>query len=100
VVIAGTPYWRHGGLYYRPAPNGYIIVEQPIEVVSETPEVEPESASTDGTYTVYVPRKTGEGFVSVTLEKHDGGYIGPQGEFYPEMPSTELLSEMYGGQQE
>ena len=32
----------------------------------------------------------------IVLKKHEEGYLGPQGEFYPQMPSAAQLSEVYG----
>jgi hypothetical protein len=89
-------YYVVDDVYYRPAPGGYIIVERPVEmvkVVAKAPEVVEVST---GSYTLHVPKRTGEGFVAVTLEKLDGGFLGPQGEFYPTMPPIALLTEMYG----
>ncbi len=45
---------------------------------------------------IAVPRKSGEGVVEVELKRHERGYVGPQGEFYPELPSAEQLAELYG----
>jgi hypothetical protein len=47
---------------------------------------------------VQIPKKGGQGTVDLVLKKRDDGYVGPQGEFYPEMPSPAQLSEVYGGQ--
>jgi uncharacterized protein DUF6515 len=96
VVVRGSVYYVVDGVYYRSAPGGYAIVETPpktVEAVSMAPET---VAPTLSTYTLYVPKRTGEGFVSVTLKKLDGGFLGPQGEFYPTMPQVTLLTEMYG----
>ena len=46
---------------------------------------------------IEVPKKTGDGVVAIELKKHEEGYIGPQGEFYPELPSAEQLAELYSG---
>lgn len=93
VVIHGVVYYVADDVYYRPGPGGYVVVEKPVEpaqVVVKTPEPQPAAV------TLYVPKKDGDGFVSVTLKKIDGGYLGPQGEFYPTMPRVSLLTEMYG----
>jgi Family of unknown function (DUF6515) len=96
VVVRGMAYYIVDGVYYRSTPGGYAVVETPpttVEVISRAPEaVAPRSS----TYTLYVPKRTGEGHVSVTLRKLEGGFLGPQGEFYPTMPQVVLLTEMYG----
>jgi uncharacterized protein YgiM (DUF1202 family) len=33
VVIAGLTYYSHAGVYYRPAPGGYVVVPPPAGVV-------------------------------------------------------------------
>jgi hypothetical protein len=94
VVIHGVVYYVADDIYYRPTPEGYyVVVERPAEpakVIAAAPE-------TDSTnITLYVPKKDGDGFTPVILKKIDGGFLGPQGEFYPTMPRVSLLTEMYG----
>ena len=96
VVIRGAVYYVSDGVYYRTAPGGYVIVEKPAEVVTAAPQVAEARESAPSSLTLYVPKRTGEGFVSVTLKKLDGGYLGPQGEFHPTMPPVALLTAMYG----
>ena len=92
VVIRGVVYYVADDVYYRPAPDGYVVVDKPAEPA--TPAAAP--AVESGKTTLYVPKKGSDGFVPVTLKKIDGGYLGPQGEFYPMMPPIAQLSEMYG----
>jgi hypothetical protein len=93
VVIRGVVYYVADDVYYRPAPDGYVVVEKPPEPAKvAVPAPEPQAS----TITVYAPKKDGDGFTPVTLKKIDGGYLGPQGEFYPLMPSVAHLAEMYG----
>jgi hypothetical protein len=94
VVIHGVVYYVSDDIYYRPAPDGYMVVEAPMQPAPIVTPTKPETPT--GTYTLYVPKKAGDGFAPVTLKKIDGGYIGPQGEFYPTMPAVALLTEMYG----
>jgi hypothetical protein len=99
IVVRGSVYYVCDGVYYKSAPGGYIIVEKPaqtVEVVSKVSQPQLVATESHGTRTLYVPKRTGEGFVSVTLKRLDGGYLGPQGEFYPAMPPVALLTEMYG----
>ncbi|WP_226703680.1 DUF6515 family protein [Microbulbifer elongatus] len=30
LAVGGSPYYYHGGYYYRPAPSGYVVVEAPL----------------------------------------------------------------------
>jgi hypothetical protein len=46
-------------------------------------------------FTINVPNAKGE-FTPVKLVKHDKGFIGPQGEFYPDHPTVDELKVLYG----
>ncbi len=94
VVIHGVAYYVADDVYYRPAPGGYVVVERPVEVDAKVAVPAPEPAGS--TITLYVPKKTADGYTPVTLKKIDGGFLGPQGEFYPVVPPVALLTEMYG----
>lgn len=96
VVIGGIAYYVADGVYYRSSAGGYIIVEKPIETVEVVSKRVEAPVTASDTLTLYVPKRTGDEFVTVTLKKLDGGYLGPQGEFYPTMPPVALLTEMYG----
>jgi len=48
-----------------------------------------------GAFTVNVPNSSG-GYTAVLIKRSGNGYIGPQGEFYPEFPKVSLLKLMYG----
>jgi hypothetical protein len=47
------------------------------------------------TITVNVPNSNGS-FTPVKLVKYQGGYIGPQGEYYPGNPTVDQLRVLYG----
>jgi hypothetical protein len=98
VVIHGVVYYVADDVYYRPGPDGYIVVERPAEPATPATPATPAAVPVpdSGKTTLYVPKKGSEGFVPVTLKKIDGGYLGPQGEFYPTIPPIAQLSEMYG----
>lgn len=93
VVIRGTVYYVSDGVYYRTAAGGYVVVEDP---VAAKPKPVESVAVVSDTVTLYVPKRAGDGLVAVTLKKLEGGYMGPQGEFYPTMPPVTLLTELYG----
>jgi hypothetical protein len=48
------------------------------------------------TVTINVPNSNG-GNIAITLVRHSNGFVGPQGEFYPILPTTEQLRIRYGG---
>jgi outer membrane lipoprotein SlyB len=66
---------------------GYIIgSQQENEEVEENPEdfVEVPFTNSDGTTT------------TIALRKVNGGYVGPENEYYEELPSKETLKKKYG----
>ena len=122
VVIDDAVYYRHHNSYFAEDGNAYVVVRPPVEIVDVEPEpaapgaVAPESVDADpapeqtesteaGTgdtldeteYIVNIPNGKG-GYTPVVLRIVEGGYIGPQGEFYPAMPSVAQLKAMYGEQ--
>ncbi len=101
VVLNRKVYYVAGDVYYKAVPSGYVVVERPVEVVT----VKAKPATTDITtpaklvsaqLTLHVPKQGGSGFKPVVLKKLSGGYLGPQGEFYPVMPTIAQLSQIYG----
>lgn len=102
MVVNGVTYYTADGIYYQYTPQGYMVVQQPQNIVSVNtgtvvekviPSAPIEKA--DKIFTVNVPNTKG-GFTAVTLKRTTNGYIGPQGEFYPEFPTVEQLQIMYG----
>lgn len=85
------------GVYYRAPPGGYLVVERPVETVVTMPTEQATTVpSPSETRVIYAPKQSADGVVPVTLRKLDSDYLGPQGEFYPEMPSAGQLTEIYG----
>ncbi|MBF0522188.1 MAG: hypothetical protein HQL24_03925 [Candidatus Omnitrophica bacterium] len=96
VIIDGVTYFTYDGIYYQKVFGGYRVVEVPEPVVVEPTTVvsnSPVEKSPD-TFTVNIPNSTG-GYTAVTLKVSGKGFIGPQGEFYPEFPKVEQLRTMY-----
>jgi hypothetical protein len=52
-------------------------------------------AAAPGEFTINIPNNHG-GYTAVVLKKSGTGYVGPQGEFYPEFPKVFQLKMMYG----
>ena len=88
IVIRGAPYYYYDDVYYRPCPSGYVVVPAPI--VTTTPQ-----AVSSQTITINVPNSNGS-YTPVTLVRRDNGYVGPQGEYYPDNPTVEQLKALYG----
>jgi len=105
VYIRGVKYYTHNGLYYVKQRNNYIVVNDPLEKVVDTVQeakvIEGSSlpaitaAEEQGSFTVNIPNAQG-GYTSVTIQKTEDGFIGPQGEFYSEFPTVAQLQVMYG----
>jgi hypothetical protein len=105
VYVGGVPYYEYDNIYYRPYGTRYVVVERPV-VVESSPEVVyvpaantpvPPEAQTGSreTVTINVPRANG-GYVAITLARYTNGFVGPQGEFYPTLPTGEQLRARYG----
>ncbi len=98
VVINGTTYYVNNGVYYLYTAYGYQAVTPPAQVsqpvmVSGPAVAAP--ASAEDTITVNVPNDKG-GYTAVVLRPSGKGFVGPQGEFYPEFPKVSQLKTMYG----
>ncbi len=94
IIAAGTPYYYYNNVYYANCPNGYVIVPEP--VINANTVVVPSNTQVMPAETIInVPNSNGS-YTAVRLAKRDGGYVGPQGEFYPGNPTIEQLKALYG----
>jgi hypothetical protein len=91
LVIGGSRYYHANNIYYRACPSGYVVVPAPEvnqNVISgqnlSGEKVSINILNSNGSYT------------TVILVKQKGGYVGPQGEFYPGNPTVEQLKSLYG----
>jgi hypothetical protein len=71
------------------------VYEEPQGVVEEQPQVVPSTTYSGDTVTVNVPNSNG-GYTAVVLKRSGNGYLGPQGEYYDQIPTTAQLQAMYG----
>jgi len=83
-----------------------LVAAAPVSYVQQAPlvPVAPESITpapvtapavpSNGNFDIYVPNSDGT-YTLVTLKQTDKGYIGPQGELYPEHPTVEKLKVLY-----
>ena len=100
VLVQQTPYYYYQNAYYVNAPNGYAVAAPPVVPQSVSapsiPVQENLSVNKIDSYDIYIPNDNGS-YTLVTLKKSDkGGFLGPQGEFYPEHPTVEQLKALYG----
>lgn len=117
VIIDGTTYYTINDVTYMYTPYGFQVVPPPKPLVIQTTTagqvappvsapVQPASisqgvgapaASTNNaeeSFAVNIPNAKG-GYTPVTLKRSGNGFIGPQGEYYPEFPRIEQLKVMY-----
>ncbi len=95
IVIGGIAYYHYDNIYYNRCPSGYVVVPAPVVVKTVHPATTQMQLLSGDTVVVNVPNFNGS-FTPVTLTKHGTGYIGPQGEYYPEHPTVEQLKVLYG----
>lgn len=95
----GINYYCSDGVYYRHVPEGYVVVPenefQEYKSQKEAVKTRELSRSRSDYFIINVPNPDGS-FTPVKLIKSGVGYIGPQGEFYPEHPTVEQLRVLYG----
>lgn len=87
VIVVGPPV-RREVVITRPAP---VVIQQPAPVVVQPPVAQGEPLNV----TVWVTNTNGSK-TPVTLTHQGPGYVGPRGEYYPEMPNNEQLRMVYG----
>jgi len=101
VMIAGRPYYYYEDTYYAAAPGGYIVTAPPVAAPAPmvmAPVSVPPAVSNNSpvdTYEIQIPNSDGS-YTLVVLKKVEKGFVGPQGEFYPEHPTVEKLKLLYG----
>ena len=104
IIVGGVRYYEYDNVYYQPYAGRYVVVSEPVVVRQyETPNVVyvPQPVSTQSqtgdreTVTINVPRASG-GSIAITLLRNQNGFVGPQGEFYPTLPTADQLRALYG----
>jgi len=99
-----APYYPYYGDQVLVSPPVYqpAVVIQPPEVVDTqeqgaAPVITAAGSASDapGSITINIPNNNG-GYTAITLKQSGNGYIGPQGEFYPQFPSVAQLRIIYG----
>ncbi len=112
VIINGVTYYTDQGIYYVHTRSGYQVVPAPVVYVQAPPVIIPtapgQSAplvsaghstpvtfNLDDSYTLNIPNEKLGGYTEVTIKRSGKGFVGPQGEFYPEFPRVAQLKAMY-----
>lgn len=109
VEINGSIYYFYEGNYYISTNYGYQLVSPPVvrapaPVIQAAPVVPVApvpivattiTTDTDDSFTLNIPNDTG-GYTAVVIKRSGKGFVGPQGEFYPEFPKVSQLKVMYG----
>ena len=98
VIINGVTYYANNGVYYLYTPHGYQVAAQPpVTVVQPAPVMAaPPLLNARDVFSLNIPNNNGVGYTTVLIKKSGNGYVGPQGEFYPEFPKVVQLKVMYG----
>lgn len=107
IVVGGVTYYEYDNVYYQPCPTGYVVVQEPVmtnEYISPnvvympTPAVaapaQPQASERE-TVAINVPTSN-RGSIAITLVRYPNGFVGPQGEFYPTLPTAGELRVRYG----
>jgi len=81
-----------GSQIQKPEPPPAVVVAQPTPVVVAQP---PTEVDAQDAVTVNVPNSNGS-YTAVVLKRSGNGFVGPQGEFYTQVPTTDQLKVMYG----
>ena len=96
-------YYDTGVLVSSPVLVTPEVIVQPSTIVTTastypTTEISPvkiTSTEMDYDITLNIPNATG-GYSAVLIKKSGKGFVGPQGEFYPEFPKVSILKVLYG----
>ncbi len=101
VLIGGKRYRHHHGTYYQKSSCGYYAVPDPYErkhhTKKETTHIYDENLyeTSKANFVIHI-RNINGGYTAVEIRKKGEGFLGPQGEYYPEFPKVAQLKVMYG----
>ena len=95
VLINGNWYHTDNDVYYINTTYGYQVVPSPVLIAAPNQTTTVTTTADDAFYTVNIPNEKAGGYTPVTLKRLDNGFVGPQGEFYPEFPQVAQLKAMY-----
>ena len=95
--IPGHQKHNYDGVYSNNPPQKNVDVAPPdgaTIMISSVPVVIQTQVSKN-IFTVNIPNDKG-GYSAVVIKKSGNGFVGPQGEFYPDFPKVSQLKIMYG----
>lgn len=107
IYVGGVRYYEYDNVYYQTSPGGYVVVQQPVVTRYVSPNVvyvpasnvavpgQVQATGDRETITINVPKSSG-GYIAITLVRYSNGFVGPRGEFYPALPTSEQLRVAYG----
>ena len=98
VYVGNVPYYYDGTYYYQSGPSGYVVVQPvaaPVVVAPAQTVVVAQPVINNRSVMVQIANKNGA-VTNVMLVRKGNGFVGPQGEYYDTMPTTEQLSTIYG----
>lgn len=119
MLVNNRPYYVYGYTYYDVTPAGYMVVNPPayapqtitpviaqstvlpapqpaaaVPQVQAAPAAPAENPSNLDTIEIHLPNGDGT-FTLIKLKQTATGFLGPQGEFYPDHPTVDQLKERY-----
>ena len=86
----------YNGFGYQAVTPPNMVVEPPRTVIEPSPVSVPIAVEEPlDSFTINIPNNT-SGYTAVTRKRSGNGYLGPQGEFYPQCPTVAHLKVIYG----
>ncbi|MBN1493649.1 MAG: hypothetical protein JW938_05820 [Candidatus Omnitrophica bacterium] len=93
VCVNGSTYYTYDNVYYSKKSRGFMVVSQPVVTTPGRYEYKDYGHNGD-TVVIHIPNTNGS-YMPVVITRSRKGYIGPQGELYPEHPTVEQLQVLY-----
>jgi len=81
VYIDGTKYAYFQGVFYKQIFSGYEAID-------------PATIVLGGSFNIAIPNTNGA-YTLIQMNAVNNGFVGPQGEFYPQFPAIQQLQAMY-----
>ena len=97
VYVGNVPYYYDGTYYYQRGSSGYVVVQPvaaPVVVAPAQTVVVAQPVGYNRSVTIQITNRNGT-VTNVMLVRKGNGFVGPQGEYYDTMPTTEQLSAIY-----
>lgn len=89
-TMNGRTYYEMQGSYFCRVNNGYQVVQKPVQAVIAT------SQQVSGQQiTIWVQNDNGSS-TPVNLTSSNGSWVGPKGEYYRTLPTSDQLKPVYG----